>query len=461
MDRGGARTRRARVAVAAASAMVALAAPATAFAAVRTGFVNDGIDAQDTTPSLTSQPESREVVAAAVDYDEAGSVRAAVTLNQPANQYDYITVDLYGAKRCADELAEGDKIPRLRIILDASPSLQPNGDRSPRSRATLEGFTSEVQAPTEISADGLSLAASFANPNFATHDYRCSSGWFLADSSDGRSDDFKLYFKGYEPQKLTTKAATAQMVAELTRRYGERYTSAAGKWLKCPKEELSKGYEDEAPFAICRFRFKDGARWRAGAMTFKLVDQYLTVDQFDSATFTRTLKTCHIRRNLRSLNPQVLNRRLRADGWVTCFDGPISMVRDLHGPFARNRRIVSVGFHGTNHAGFEDADLFRCRVTVRNGRHRATCANKLGDRFIYSFTLRTKPKPASEKRRSGGHSAGCDPNYKGACLKPKASDYDCAGGSGDGPYYVHGPITVVGDDHYGLDADGNGTACES
>jgi hypothetical protein len=55
---------------------------------------------------------------------------------------------------------------------------------------------------------------------------------------------------------------------------------------------------------------------------------------------------------------------------------------------------------------------------------------------------------------------GCDPNYKGACLDPNASDYDCEGGSGDGPKYVAGPVTVVGDDHFELDRDGDGTACE-
>jgi hypothetical protein len=54
----------------------------------------------------------------------------------------------------------------------------------------------------------------------------------------------------------------------------------------------------------------------------------------------------------------------------------------------------------------------------------------------------------------------CDRNYRGRCLKPNVSDYDCAGGSGNGPYYVRGPIRVVGNDHYRLDADGDGIACE-
>jgi len=64
-----------------------------------------------------------------------------------------------------------------------------------------------------------------------------------------------------------------------------------------------------------------------------------------------------------------------------------------------------------------------------------------------------KKKPAQGKTESG-----CDPNYSG-CV-PIASDVDCAGGSGNGPAYVRGPINVIGSDIYGLDRDHNGIACE-
>lgn len=53
----------------------------------------------------------------------------------------------------------------------------------------------------------------------------------------------------------------------------------------------------------------------------------------------------------------------------------------------------------------------------------------------------------------------CHPSYVGACLNPNASDYDCEGGSGNGPYYT-GPVRVVGPDVFGLDADGDGYGCE-
>jgi hypothetical protein len=56
-------------------------------------------------------------------------------------------------------------------------------------------------------------------------------------------------------------------------------------------------------------------------------------------------------------------------------------------------------------------------------------------------------------------SSSCDSNYSGACV-PIASDVDCAGGSGNGPAYVDGPVNVVGSDIYDLDRDGNGVGCE-
>jgi hypothetical protein len=55
--------------------------------------------------------------------------------------------------------------------------------------------------------------------------------------------------------------------------------------------------------------------------------------------------------------------------------------------------------------------------------------------------------------------AKCDPNYAWACV-PIASDVDCAGGTGDGPAYVQGPVKVIGKDIYGLDRDGDGIGCE-
>lgn len=52
----------------------------------------------------------------------------------------------------------------------------------------------------------------------------------------------------------------------------------------------------------------------------------------------------------------------------------------------------------------------------------------------------------------------CDPNYD-PCV-PIANDVDCAGGRGNGPAYVQGPVRVIGVDIYGLDRDNDGIGCE-
>ena len=52
----------------------------------------------------------------------------------------------------------------------------------------------------------------------------------------------------------------------------------------------------------------------------------------------------------------------------------------------------------------------------------------------------------------------CDPNYS-PCV-PIDTDVDCAGGKGNGPSYVAGPVWVVGSDPYGLDRNRDGVGCE-
>ncbi|SEQ30582.1 hypothetical protein [Lentzea albida] len=68
------------------------------------------------------------------------------------------------------------------------------------------------------------------------------------------------------------------------------------------------------------------------------------------------------------------------------------------------------------------------------------------------------PQPQPQPQPAPKPQPQCDPNYSG-CV-PIASDVDCAGGSGNGPAYVAGPVRVIGTDIYGLDSDKDGTACE-
>lgn len=76
-----------------------------------------------------------------------------------------------------------------------------------------------------------------------------------------------------------------------------------------------------------------------------------------------------------------------------------------------------------------------------------TCT-KLGSKYVWVVNKSTTQ-------------GNCHPAYT-PCV-PIDSDVDCAGGSGNGPSYVKGPVTVInpGDDPYGLDGnDKDGIGCE-
>jgi hypothetical protein len=55
--------------------------------------------------------------------------------------------------------------------------------------------------------------------------------------------------------------------------------------------------------------------------------------------------------------------------------------------------------------------------------------------------------------------SNCTPGYSPCLVYHGGADYDCSGGTGDGPYFT-GPVRVTGFDPYGLDADGDGYGCE-
>ena len=69
----------------------------------------------------------------------------------------------------------------------------------------------------------------------------------------------------------------------------------------------------------------------------------------------------------------------------------------------------------------------------------------------------TSPPPPAQETSSGCHSS-----YTRTCIPPNVSDADCAGGSGNGPHYVHETnIGVVGPDVFELDGkDNDGIGCE-
>ena len=79
------------------------------------------------------------------------------------------------------------------------------------------------------------------------------------------------------------------------------------------------------------------------------------------------------------------------------------------------------------------------------------CVGALGVMAAIGYVSSTTPSAEAGKK--------CHPSYEGRCLKTNAGDYDCIGGSGDGPNYTS-RVRVVGPDVFRLDADHDGIGCE-
>ncbi|GGH90316.1 hypothetical protein ACFFGR_12865 [Arthrobacter liuii] len=98
------------------------------------------------------------------------------------------------------------------------------------------------------------------------------------------------------------------------------------------------------------------------------------------------------------------------------------------------------------------------KASAEEAARQAAAAKAAADKAAADAAAKAATPQAPVAQPVPGTNPGCDPNYSG-CV-PIASDVDCAGGSGNGPAYVRGPIQVTGRDIYGLDSDHDGIACE-
>lgn len=115
---------------------------------------------------------------------------------------------------------------------------------------------------------------------------------------------------------------------------------------------------------------------------------------------------------------------------------------------------LAKGVKATRTKGVAGVRTLTYEVTFTGGKQ---TARKLISQAVTKEPVTKVVAVGTKAAEPGG--GGCDPNYSGECV-PIASDVDCAGGSGNGPEYVRGPVEVVGDDIYDLDRDGDGTACD-
>ena len=119
--------------------------------------------------------------------------------------------------------------------------------------------------------------------------------------------------------------------------------------------------------------------------------------------------------------------------------------------------LADRGLRGT--VRYQTTSRYRAGTVISQSRR--TGAGVLPDSTITLVVAKAPPPPQTTAPPSPTAPArNCDPSYPDVCLDPNASDYDCAGGSGNGPRYVEGPIQVRPPDPFGLDAHDDGVGCE-
>jgi hypothetical protein len=139
---------------------------------------------------------------------------------------------------------------------------------------------------------------------------------------------------------------------------------------------------------------------------------------------------------------------------------------DVRRALQRSERLVRDGTITANERRSAVALLAVLRQAITSGQLRQLVVEAKAEARAEARAAalaKAEAKARKKARREAAAAAAaatgnCNPNYSG-CLDPNSSDYDCAGGSGNGPDYT-GTVTVIGYDEYGLDADGDGIGCE-
>ena len=125
--------------------------------------------------------------------------------------------------------------------------------------------------------------------------------------------------------------------------------------------------------------------------------------------------------------------------------------------------LANLGLKATTKYKFTDQDP---AGTVISQSPKAG-ARVLPDTTVSLVVAKTPPAPAPPPPSTAPRPPPtdppqtCDPSYPNVCPDHAVGDYDCAGGTGNGPGYVEGPIRVLPPDPFGLDGNGDGWGCEN
>ncbi|HEX2085895.1 MAG TPA: hypothetical protein VHF89_09450 [Solirubrobacteraceae bacterium] len=221
-----------------------------------------------------------------------------------------------------------------------------------RGGATIDG---------ETRVDGATATHRFADRRLGSafsgiDPFACASG-------DADGDGFYGAFDG-RVLKLTPATARDGLTAELTRRFGDRFTGSPRRAVRCPRRALSPAVEPGARAeAICAFRFDVGRRYRMGTVFVSLESGRFAFGAFRSRTFPLSLRHCGVDDGAGGFHaPPGVGAGIEVWGQrVSC----------------RRARRVALRWDGRRRVG-----RFRCAVTARGEEFVAVRCTARGRRVV-------------------------------------------------------------------------------
>ena len=358
------------------------------------------------TPSVSTAASARsgqQTVGAttlSASYDGSSQVivtatNSAVGLENPLAVTSPAKIDAKLQMDCT--AGHQDRDPAEITIAVGKAELDPSNDASNILLDTPQ------KEPTE-------LFATFLDENELQYkDWRCLTG-----TVDGVP--FTFYFDGYGA--FTTAIATAAVRDDLDQLYSAAVMKRL-EYLKCPQAEFGIEIDNE-PSSLCEYQIGRGSNTRAGAYIVTVPkDSVVVASRVSSNKYSQRVVGCpskYERSEAFRGHSRIINKRLRTPKILRgSLFIKLDIADDAHRARSMGKRKFIVGEHGTNRAGFEESVTYPCRFTARktgsNVRYKVKCANKLGNRIYYDFTIapkapKRKPKPSTPSGGGGGGGGG-------------------------------------------------------
>ena len=360
-----------------AAAALALLAPSVAQAEVRSGSVND--PREDTSHSLDSQPDDISFVSASYDTDAGTltlSARFYGTPSDPDANRSFPPVDFSVGKACdesmpvngsfsGDAFWDGGQPGDGNYVLD--------GDGSIR----FDGFNGTAHSEPTMSDDHQTISVTFQNAAFMRQDWRCVAGQLGANARG--TDSFTFYFGGFTPVTLTPAIAKKAMQGALAARFGSAYSKAKPRFLACPQQQFTT--VDELPAVLCAAEFRTGRTWRYVAGSVVADGPRVVPAVGKVRRYVRKWRAC-AKGKLRKAH---LTGSLATNSGDCSTAAPAQIAAAAKRHKLRSKLTISSA--SLDQAGFATTATLRCTTKRRAKIVTATCSNKLGDAFRYTFAL--------------------------------------------------------------------------